>query len=143
MKNNVPLLAAALLFAAHAALAEPDAAAPSRPADNPLEGRIKIELRQADPAQVFQSFGKLAGLQVVVDPAIHRKLSIGLDNVRLKTALDAACDSLDCRWELQEGHPGRLIVTALPASDAKPSVPTQPRDTITVRVTNADLPDLL
>ena len=137
MKKRSSLLALSL------ALALPLAAVPAalRAAADPLDGRINIELRNAAPAEVFKSFGQLTGMEVTIDPAIQRKLSIRLENVRVRTALDAACESLDCRWEPRDG---RLVFTAVPGGgERKPPAKADAREVIDIRVTNADVQDLI
>jgi type II secretory pathway component GspD/PulD (secretin) len=137
MKTRTPLFAVALTLAA---LAAPTLSRELSAAENPLDERISIQLKNALPAEVFESFGQLTGMPTVVDPTVSRHLSIGLENVRVKTALDATCESLDCRWEVQNG---KLVITALPGGDRKPPAKTEPTEAISIKVVNADLQNLL
>jgi len=104
--------------------------------------RIDIKLTGAAAGEVFRSFGQLTGMQAVVDPALRGQISIVLEHVRVRTALDAACESLDCRWEVQEGPPRKLVVSALSGKNQKPAK-TVPTDRIDLKVTKAEVRDLL
>jgi type II secretory pathway component GspD/PulD (secretin) len=109
----------------------------------PMEQRISIKLQNAAAGEVFQSFGKLTGLEAVVDPAMRGKISIVLENVRVRTALDAACESLGCRWKVQGDTPRKLVVTPLPGGERQAAAKTVPTDPIDLKVTDAELRDLL
>lgn len=132
MKKRAPQLALALTLI----LTSPQIL---HAAGSPLEERINIELKDAAAADVFQSFGQLTGMAVTIDPAIRRKLSIRLENVRVRTALDAACESLGCRWEPRDG---KLVFTALASGERKSPAKTDAKDRIDIRVTQADVQDL-
>jgi type II secretory pathway component HofQ len=148
MKTPTALSVIALTLAA---LAAPNLSRELAAAEKPLDERINIALTKAPPVQVFASFGQLLGMQTVLDPAVKaswssppgRQLSIVLENVRVKTALDAACESLDCRWEVQEGTPLKLVIRALPKGERKPAPQTDRSQPIDLKVTNADARDLL
>ncbi len=136
MKKRIPFLAVTLVVLAVPALCRELPAAAG-----PLDERINIALTKAPPADVFKSFGQLTGMPTAVDPALRGELSIVLENVRVRTALDAACESLDCRWEVQNG---KLVITVLGHGDRKASPPgSSPGDPIDLKVTDADVRDLL
>jgi type II secretory pathway component GspD/PulD (secretin) len=103
------------------------AAGAAHGAEGPLDEKIDLSVRQADPADVFRSFGKLMGAETVVDPAVHGPVSVELHNVRVRTLLDAVCESIGCRWELQPGKPPKLRVTAGPAAAAGKPAPADLR----------------
>jgi type II secretory pathway component GspD/PulD (secretin) len=109
----------------------------------PMEQRISIKLQNANAAEVFQSFGKLMGMEAVVDPAVRGKISIVLENVRVRTALEAACESLDCRWKVQDGSPRKLAILPSQGGDRKAAAKTLPTEPIDLKVTDAELRDLL
>jgi len=69
-----------------------------------LDERIDIELKDADGTQVLQSFGKiLEADELRIDPAIGGNVTITLHNNRVRTVMDAVCDSLGCRWSFEGG----------------------------------------
>ena len=109
---KLPRVLAALLLGTVATLV---VAAEKPPAtDDQLLKKISLDLVDAEPGQVFGSFGELAGWRVDLDARVDRKLSIRLQSVTLRTALTAVCESVDCRWELEGGTPPTLRVRPLP-----------------------------
>jgi type II secretory pathway component GspD/PulD (secretin) len=139
MKPRAPRLVLTLTLAL---LAVPFAARELLAAPPALDERIDIQLQGAAAGDVFKSFGQLTGMEAVVDPALRGQISIVLEHVRVRTALDAACDSLYCRWEIQPGPPPKLVVSALPGRNPKPAK-TVPTDPIDLKVTKAEVRDLL
>jgi type II secretory pathway component GspD/PulD (secretin) len=105
-----------------------------------LDERINIALTKAPPVDVFKSFGQLTGMPAVVDPALRGELSIVLENVRVRTALDAACESLDCHWNVENG---KLVITVLGPGARKAAASSSPSDPLDLKVTDADVRDLL
>jgi len=69
-----------------------------------LDERINIDLKDADGTRALQSFGQILGAKKVqIDSAIEGDLTIRLDNARVRTVMDAVCDTLGCRWHLDDG----------------------------------------
>ncbi|HEY6323949.1 MAG TPA: hypothetical protein VJA16_20585 [Thermoanaerobaculia bacterium] len=100
-----------------------------------LDNRIDLNVTDADAGKLFQTVGQLTGARVELDPRFQsaRTISIRIDNVTVKTALTAICESLDCRWHMRDG----AIVIG----------PVRPREVkagdldakIDLRITGADL----
>lgn len=88
----------------------------------PLDRRIDIDLVDAGAGETFASFAAVVGGELDLAPAVAaRKISIRLQNVRVRTALDAACESLGCGWKLEKASPGggdKLKVTELATAAA-------------------------
>ncbi len=61
---------------------------------------IDLELKDADLAEVLRTFGRISGLAVEVGEGISGKVTVKLDNVPARKALDALCETNHCRWEL-------------------------------------------
>jgi len=81
-----------------------------------LDGRISIGCSGFLPAQLIGLLWHGTDLQVTVDPVLKRPISITLEDVTLRMALDASCDSIGCRWRT-EGN--RLVVEALPPDPSR------------------------
>ena len=138
MKRSWKMGLAGLLLGAGALLAEP------ADVQSKLDQRIDMGLSKAEPEDVFRSFGKLLGMEAVVDPGVKGAVSIELHNVRVRTQLDAICESIGCRWSVEPGSPPRLRITPAPAGGAE----LKPRsgrlsDPIDLKVTKANGLELL
>lgn len=69
-----------------------------------LDGRINIELKEADLGETLQSFGAvLEAEEVVIDPAVSGTVTVTLSNVSVRTVLTAVCESVDSVWRLEDG----------------------------------------
>jgi type II secretory pathway component GspD/PulD (secretin) len=112
-------------------------------ADNPLDARINIALRDAAPDDTFRSFAKVLNAEVEVAPSVKAKVTVELRNVRVRTLLDAVCESIACRWELQPGNPQKLLVLPAPPGRTAPATPALIDEPIDLRVTEADGRDVL
>lgn len=112
----------------------------------PLDNKIKVGLDGASAVDAFKSFAELIDAEAVVDPALQgRKVTIKVENVRVRTILDAMCESVDCRWELREGNPAKLRVTALGVSQTAVKMGSKgwEKEAIDLKVDRADARDLL
>ncbi|HKV13326.1 MAG TPA: hypothetical protein VJ725_34615 [Thermoanaerobaculia bacterium] len=130
-KRSAAVFALAGLLGAGAALA----------AGNPLDERVSLNLDNASTDDTFRALSQMVGAErVVVDPGVTGKVTVTLKNVRVRTLLDAVCDSLSCRWELEDRV---LRVTSLspdkPVADTRQALDTP----IDLRVSDADARDLL
>ena len=119
---KLPRVFAALLLGAVATLGV--AAEEPRATDDQLLKKISLDLVDAEPGQVFGSFGQLAGWRIDLDAGVTRKLSIRLQAVTLRTALTAVCESVDCTWELEGGATPTLKIR--PLSGAPPRSQSAP-----------------
>lgn len=111
-------------------------------ADSRLDTRINMAVRDADPADTFRTFAKLMGVEAVVSPNLTGKVTLELKNVRVRTLLDAVCESIGCRWELTPDNPPKLRVDPEPG-DAARSRSVEAKEPIDLKVTKADARDLL
>jgi type II secretory pathway component GspD/PulD (secretin) len=112
-------------------------------ADSPLDARINIALREATPEDTFRSFAKVLNAEVEVASSVKTKVTVELRNVRVRTLLDAVCESISCRWELQPGNPPKLQVWPAPPGKEKVAARTAVEEPIDLRVTGADGRDVL
>ena len=102
-----------------------------------------IDLDVVKAPGMFDLFARTAGLELAIDPVVAGKtLTLRIEKVRVRTALDAACDSLECRWRVEAG---KLIVEANPRAAPKAAVekPAQLDETIDLKVTKARAADVL
>ena len=115
----------------------------ARAAENPLDTRISMAVRDAAADDTFRTFAKLMGTEAVVDPALKGKVTVELKNVRVRTLLDAVCESIGCRWDLQPGNPPKLRVYALPAGNPASAAKAGPKEPLDLRVTKAKGQEIL
>jgi TonB family protein len=113
-------LPAAILGAALAALL-PDAAAgqllpPGTPPN--LDRRVFVDVRDVAPGVVLDRLCDRIACTLSVDPRLPQNdISLKLSNVRARTALDAVCDIVGCRWSLKG------TVLSVVATSPPPAVP--------------------
>jgi type II secretory pathway component GspD/PulD (secretin) len=116
------------------------AAAFAAPAANPLDQKVEMVLKDTGAEDLFRTLARMTGVEAEVAPGVRGKVSIELHNVRVRTLLDAVCESIGCRWTLDSG---KLRVTPGPAEARGSGKPTAPKDPIDLKVTGADVHDLL
>lgn len=68
-----------------------------------LDARLVLELREAAVREVLAAFGRILGQEPLIDPEIRGSVTIELHNVRAATALTAVCESVGCRWWIEDG----------------------------------------
>jgi len=132
MKNKNPDLEApgfhrlvvAILFLAGTLGGLGAAPADAQAAEARLGERIDLDLEAAPAEQVLSVFAQVLGATPEIEPDVQGEISITLFNVTARTALNATCESLGCRWRLVPGDPARLIVEPLP----QPRGPEPDRD---------------
>lgn len=78
-----------------------------------LEDRISLALVDVPAEVLFKNMSKVLDAEVEVDAALDALLTIHLERVRTRTALDAACESLGCRWSFTPGEPNKLVVVPI------------------------------
>jgi hypothetical protein len=89
-----------------------------------LKARTSISMEQVPPKVIFGSVATLMHFQVSVDPLLRRPASLTLEDVMLQTLLNAACDSIGCRWRV-DGN--QLTVEALPQDPTRGKTWFEPR----------------
>ncbi len=121
------------LAAVHGVFAEGD----------PLEARINIALREASAVDTFRSFAELMSANVLVDPAVRGPVTVELKNVRVRTLLDAVCESIGCRWSFEAGKPPVLKVTSQQHAKPKRDHRASLQERIDLKITGADSREVL
>jgi len=86
-------------------------------AQSGLDRRISLDFNDAAPEVVFRAVTDAIRCTLDIDPAVRQKVTIRLDRVTVKLALDAACESIGCRWTFD----GRQL-TVLPLAPRPPAV---------------------
>lgn len=128
------------------AMAQATAPALAAPPAGPLDSKGELAVKEADPEELFETLGKLIGAEVVLEPGLTGKVSIELHNVRVRTILDALCESVGCQWTLDSlARPPKLRVTPGPAEPRPDPLGKHafPKDRIDLRVTDADVQEVL
>ncbi|MFO7693924.1 MAG: hypothetical protein R6V57_12620 [Vicinamibacterales bacterium] len=69
-----------------------------------LDSIGSFAFRQTPAANVFDTAAKSLGLGVSVDSRMPGRMSLELNNVSIRTLLNAACESLGCRWRVEAGQ---------------------------------------
>lgn len=72
----------------------------SRSGLEPLDMRVSVQYVNSKPEDILQVLAKAAGLTVEVSSSDLRPVTLTLTNVRMRTALDAICDTAACAWKL-------------------------------------------
>jgi type II secretory pathway component HofQ len=108
-----------------------------------LDERISLDLKGADAADVLPSFGDIVGATVVVEPEVSGKITIYLEKVRARTAMDAICDGLDCAWRLEAGDPPELRFSAVDNPQAERDRPAGLETRISMSLEGAPASDVL
>lgn len=133
MKTRIPTLVVAALLVTGLAGADPDA----------LDKRVSLDLQDATVEEAFRSLAHVAGVQISLEGVSGEKVSLELENVRVKTILSALCDSLGCRWELAGD---KLLIVPVPGARPAPRAkPTSASLTagLDLKVKDASVRDLL
>ena len=116
------------------------------PPPGPLDSKVELAVKEADPEELFATLGKLMSAEVVLEPGLTGKVSIELHNVTVRTILNALCESAGCQWSLDSSaKPPKLRVTpglVEPRPDpwGKHALPKDPID---LRVTDANVQEVL
>ncbi|MFP3939226.1 MAG: hypothetical protein ACLF0P_02870 [Thermoanaerobaculia bacterium] len=111
------------------AVAERGPAASAGPGTSPaaaardwLNERIDIALEDAAAPEFFRSMAEIADLEVAQIPELERTISMELHDVRVATALTAACESVGCLWRVEDG---RLRILEDPESPVRGHEPKE------------------
>lgn len=83
---------------------------PAAASNGSQEEALSIDLKDADIHDVLNIFAEMTRSELVVDPGLSGTVTIGLNKVSWMTALDAACESAGCQWQLAGGFPRVLTV---------------------------------
>jgi type II secretory pathway component GspD/PulD (secretin) len=114
---------------------------PARADGEVLDRKVNVSLADSAPDQAFQGFATMIGLEAVVEPGLNGKVTVRLQNVRMRTVLDAVCESIGCRWSVEAGTPAKLYIRPLPARSSPKA--TVLKEAIDLRVTKADVREVL
>lgn len=109
---------------------------------SPLDERVNMAVRDADAADTFRTFAKLVNAEPVVSPELKGKVTVELQNVRVRTLLDAVCESIGCRWELAAGNPPKLRVSPAPVT-AQSTPRVEGKEPLDLKVTDAKAREVL
>jgi hypothetical protein len=80
-----------------------------------LDRRVSIAFDRASPSDVFRVLAKSLDCELSLDQEVKQMVTVLLNNVTRQTALDAICESVNCRWRIESG---RLIIGPLAKAEA-------------------------
>lgn len=130
------VVAALALSAGGAAAAGPSGAVAA--AADPLAKTVSIDVQDAHLANILRMMADDTGLNVILDPAVDRKITLELGNVTWRQFLDLSLRLYGLRAELQ----GNVVMIAPQASPsfraAEPRRDESPLETRMVQVRYAD-----
>jgi type II secretory pathway component GspD/PulD (secretin) len=139
---SIPLLKLPLFALAAAGVALMLAAPrPARADGDTLDRRVDVALADSAPDEAFDGLAKMVGLDAAIDPGLDGKVTVRLENVRMRTVLDAVCESIGCRWDVTAGSPAKLHIRPLPEGPARRKTALQ--EPIDLKVTAANVLEVL
>ena len=111
-----------------------------------LQEKISIDLEEAPAADFLRSLEKLTGCRIVIpNPRRLAPITLRVRNVRVRTVLDAVCDSLGYTWSV-DGNARPAAIYLDPHGNAEPGAAQRPRpvtERIQIEVEDAQVRDLL
>ncbi len=76
-----------------------------------LQRRVFVDANATPAGQVLTKLARAIPATLKLDPEVKRRVSVRVSNVTARTALDAICESIGCRWTLTGDS---LVVDAAP-----------------------------
>lgn len=70
--------------------------------------KVTLDLNGVEPLAAFRAVAAAIDVGVTVSPSVTDPVNIAVRNVTARTALNAMCESIGCRWNLADGI---LVVT--------------------------------
>lgn len=106
-----------------------------------LDRKVNVALADSAPEEAFKGLATMIGLEAEVEPGLKDKITVRLNNVRMRTVLDAVCESVGCRWSVVGGTPAKLHIR--PLSERSAPKTTALKEPIDLRVTKANVRQVL
>ena len=78
--------------------------------------RISLSLKDASVKELLKLYKDLLGVDVDYQCVEDRRVSISFEEIKVRTSLDAVCESAGLEWALVAGTPKVLKVTCAPAA---------------------------
>lgn len=117
---------------------KPEPAAADAELNQRLHSALSFSLQQAEARDVLAGLARAGGLEAMIDEEIAGPVTMAINGVRLRTALDIMCQSLGCDW-LIDGE--SLVVSPLETVDAE--LPASLGEEITMSLKDADACEVL
>ncbi len=70
------------------------------PAQQKLDRRTTIDVIGVAPRDVYGSLSRVLGYDLAIAPGVERPVTMHLENVTVRTALNALSENLGCRWTI-------------------------------------------
>ena len=112
---------------------------PARADGDVLDRRVDVALAESEPVQAFQGLAQMIGLHAEIEPGLDGRVTVRLQNVRMRTVLDAVCESIGCSWSVEGGT--KLHIA--PLADRSAPKATLLKEPIDLKVTKADVRQVL
>jgi TonB family protein len=100
-----------------------------------LKRRLSVSYQGAPVTSVLQALATVIGARLQLDPRLSASVTVELRNVSAETILRAVCESVGCRWRLDQG---RLIVEPDPVASSTSQA--DPYSDIKVSDVHQDIP---
>lgn len=140
---GLAFLMLALLFAPRATGRE-DETQSARGTDRALQARTSLDLDGARLADVLKTLEQLSGCRFTVTPrGPTGPITLNVQNVRLRTALDAICDGLGGTWNIDARSMPATVHIDIPETSPRRDDAISIDQPITLRLADADLRDVL
>ena len=72
-------------------------------AQDPLAQKVTLDLNGVAPLAAFRAVAAAIDVGVTVSPSVTDPVNIAVRSVTARTALNAMCESIGCRWTLTDG----------------------------------------
>jgi type II secretory pathway component GspD/PulD (secretin) len=118
-------------------------AAPSVLAMGPnLDKRLAVNFTDAPAQEAIARIAADLVVDVQLDRSVNGRVTLVAPTIRAKTALDAVCESLGCRWSFLPGT--AWILSVVPASPEQGKVePASLHSPLTLKLHGVDIKDFL
>lgn len=107
-----------------------------------LASRVSLDLREASSQDLFPLFAEILEAELYVAFEEVRQVSLTFENIKIATALDAFCESIDCHWEWEERDYGRWLSFTTSEAVVQKAM-TAPLGDVYLQVEDADVSAVL
>lgn len=144
MKKLALVLLAFIFSVAPCASAQSRKIAPAKGTARSLDDKISLDLDGAAFSDVLKTLEELSGFKIAIrSRGPVGPITLNVQNVRLRTALDAVCDGLSATWALDSRSNPATIHVDVPSGSGDRDETLTLDQPITLRLADADARDVL